>query len=152
MEEVWTVLAPCVYAFIACIGFSVMFNIHSAGIFICAFGGSLGWLIYQLSAPVFSGPVLQSLAAGVAVSLYSEAMARLRKCPVTAYLIVSLFPLVPGGGIYYTMEYALQGDTEHFYAKGMETLGVAGALAVGVLLVASIVRLFFAFRHHRLHR
>lgn len=152
MEEVWAILAPCVYAFAACIGFSILFNIHSGGIFICALGGSLGWLVYQLTAPAMGSAVLQSLAAGVAVSLYSEVMARLRKCPVTAYLIVSLFPLVPGGGIYYTMEYALQGDTEQFYAKGMETLGVAGALAVGVLLVASIVRLFFAFRHHRLHR
>lgn len=152
MSEWMIRLLPCVYAFIACIGFSIMFNIHSLGIFICAFGGGLGWLVYLLCGPALHSPVLQSLMAGIAVSLYSEIMARVRKCPVTAYLIVSLFPLVPGGGIYYTMEHALKGETELFYAKGMETLGIAGALAVGVLLVASVVRLFFAFRHHRLHR
>ena len=52
-------------------------------------------------------------------------MARLRKCPVTSYLLVALFPLVPGGGICYTMEHALNGDTELFLDTLMHTLGLA---------------------------
>ena len=83
------------------------------------------------------------------VSAWSEVMARLRKCPVTSYLLVALFPLVPGGGIYYTMEHALNGDTELFLDTLMHTLGLAGALAVGVLLVASVVRLFTTYQSRR---
>ena len=56
--------------------------------------------------------------------------------PVTSYLLVALFPLVPGGGIYYTMEHALNGDTELFLDTLMHTLGLAGALAVGVMVVS----------------
>ena len=122
MREALLYLLPCVYAFLACIGFSMLFNIHGAGMLICAGGGALGWLCY---------------------------LARLRTCPVTSYLLVALFPLVPGGGIYYTMEHALNGDTELFLDTLMHTLGLAGALAVGVLLVASVVRLFTTYQSRR---
>ena len=116
---------PCVYAFLACIGFSLLFNIHgAAGMLICA----------------------------VDVEAWSEGMARVRKCPVTSYLLVALFPLVPGGGIYYTMEHAVNGETELFLETLMHTLGLAGALAVGVLLVASSVRLFTSYRRREPRR
>ncbi len=131
---------PCVYAFFACIGFSMLFNIHGVGILICAGGGSLGWLVYLLSAPLVHSDIVQSLFAAVAISVWSEVMARLRKCPVTGYLLVALFPLVPGGGIYYTMEHAMSGDSAAFLDSLLHTLGLAGALAVGVLLVASLAR------------
>lgn len=131
---------PCVYAFFACIGFSMLFNIHGVGILICAGGGSLGWLVYLLAAPLVHSDIVQSLFAAVAISAWSEIMARLRKCPVTSYLLVALFPLVPGGGIYYTMEHAMSGDSAAFLDSLLHTLGLAGALAVGVLLVASLAR------------
>ena len=48
MREALLYLLPCVYAFLACIGFSMLFNIHGAGMLICAGGGALGWLCYLL--------------------------------------------------------------------------------------------------------
>lgn len=44
--------APCFYAFFACIGFSMLFNIHGVGMLICAGGGGLGWLVYLLAAQI----------------------------------------------------------------------------------------------------
>ena len=79
-------------------------------------------------------------------------MARIRKCPVTGYLLVAIFPLVPGGGIYYTMEHAINGETEVFLSSFLHTLGIAGALAVGVLMVSSSVRMWTSYhvsRHRR---
>lgn len=141
---------PAVYAFLACIGFAILFNIHGVGIFICAGGGGLGWLCYLLTAPLVHSDIIQSFFAALVISAWSELMARLRKCPVTSYLLVALFPLVPGGGIYYTMEHALNGETNQFLESLMHTLGMAGALAVGVLLVASAVRLFTDRRTRRM--
>ena len=40
MREALLYLLPCVYAFLACIGFSMLFNIHGAGMLICA--GEIG--------------------------------------------------------------------------------------------------------------
>ena len=149
MREALLYLLPCVYAFLACIGFSMLFNIHGAGMLICAGGGALGWLCYLLTGPLVGNDIIQSFFAALVISAWSEVMARLRKCPVTSYLLVALFPLVPGGGIYYTMEHALNGDTELFLDTLMHTLGLAGALAVGVLLVASVVRLFTTYQSRR---
>ena len=142
---------PCFYAFLACIGFSMLFNIHGVGMLICAGGGFLGWLVYLLTAPMVHSEIIQSLFAAVAISAWSEIMARLRKCPVTSYLLVALFPLVPGGGIYYTMEHAMSGDSALFLDSLLHTLGLAGALAVGVLLVSSLARLMTNYQNRRRH-
>ena len=150
MTEAVSYFLPCVYAFAACIGFSPMFNIHgAAGMLICAGGGSLGWLCYLLTAPLVHSDIVQCFLAALVISAWSELMARLRKCPVTSYLLVALFPLVPGGGIYYTMEHAVRGETQLFLETLLHTLGLAGALAVGVLVVASVVRLS---ANHKLRR
>lgn len=150
--EQFTYYLPCIYAFLACIGFSLLFNIHGVGMLICAGGGALGWLVYLLAAPLVHSDITQSFLAALAISAWSEIMARLRRCPVTSYLLVALFPLVPGGGIYYTMEHAMSGETALFLESLLHTLGLAGALAVGVLLVASLARLVTNYQngHHRL--
>lgn len=141
MEVVTSFLIPCLSAFFACVGFCFLYNIRGMGIVICSFGGMLGWLCYLLCAPLGSD-IVQSFLATVVISAYSEMMARVRRCPVSAYLLVALFPLVPGGGIYYSMEHAMNGETELFLSTLIHTLGLAGALAVGVLSVASLVRLW----------
>ena len=90
--------------------------------------------------------LLGYFVAALVISAYAEIMSRVRKCPVTGYLLISFFPLVPGAGIYYTMEYMLQGNTEMFLNQGLHTLGLAGSLAVGVLVMSSAVRVIITIR------
>lgn len=40
------------------------------------------------------------------------------------------------------MEYCIAGNTQMFLETGLHTLGIAGALALGILLVSSLNRLF----------
>jgi len=137
---------PVLWAFFGAGGFAVIYNIHGLGILICALGGALGWLANLLSAPLLQNDIAQYFFAALVISAYAEIMARIRKCPVTGYLLVAIFPLVPGGGIYYTMEYAIRGEADAFLASLLHVLGLAGALAVGVLLVSSAVRMWGTFR------
>ena len=144
MELFTGYLLPVLFACVASGGFAVIYNIHGPGILICALGGGLGWLTYLLAAPLGSD-IAQTLCAAIVIAVYSEVMARIRRCPVTGYLLVGIFPLVPGGGVYYTMEHAINGEIDLFLSTFLHTLGVAGALAVGVLLVSSLVRMQHAF-------
>ena len=64
-------------------------------------------------------------------------MARLRKCPATSYLLISMFPLVPGLTIYQAMDHAIQGNTDLFWETFFRTFGIAGCIALGLLLVSS---------------
>lgn len=141
MSMEWTYFLPCLWAFLACVGFCAFLNIRTLpGVVICCCGGALGWLVYLLALLAGASDLLGYFLAALVISAYAELMARIRKCPVTGYLLISFLPLVPGAGIYNTMEYALQGNTEMFLSQGMHTLGLAGSLAVGVLVMSSAVR------------
>ena len=138
--DIWSqYVLPCLCAFAGCIRFTLVFNIHGPGKLIAGCGGALGWLVYLLAGKT----ILAGFFAAMAISLFSEVMARIRRCPVTGYQLVALLPLVPGGGIYYAMGYCLEGDTEQFLSALLGTLGMAAALAVGVILASSLFRAVF---------
>ena len=82
-------------------------------------------------------------------AVYSEVMARVRKYPAISYLVISIFPLIPGAGVYYTMNYAVRGQTELFLQQGMHTAAIAGIMAVAILLVSTVVRMIFTNRKRK---
>ena len=130
----------CVYAFASCVGFCILLYIRGSSIFWMSLGGAIGWFVYLLCAPA-QNDLLQYFAGTIALAVYAEIMARVRRAPATGYLHVALLPMVPGGGIYYTMEYGIAGNTERFLETGMHTLGIAGSLALGILVVSSVARI-----------
>lgn len=149
MELLDHFVLPCAYAFLACAGFCLLYNIRGFGVVLCSLGGTVGWLVYLVAEYAGTGKTLASFLAGLTIAAYAEIMARIRKCPASSYLLISFFPLVPGAGVYYTMAAYFQEDTERFVTVGRETLEVAGGLAIGVLLVSSAVRMLNQFLHKK---
>lgn len=139
----------CLFAFVACLGFCPAYNVQGVGALLCCLGGALGWMAYLLAMPVFIGNTyIASLIAAVVVAAYSEFMARVRKCPATSYLVIAMFPLVPGLTIYQAMDYGIQGNTDLFLETFIRTFGIAGCLALGVLLVSAAMELMGRRRRH----
>ena len=106
-------------------------------------------ILAAISIPIFTRQLEASREATDLAnvrSAYAEVMARVFKAPVTGFLTIGILPLVPGGGIYYTMEYCVSGETSQFIETGIHTFAIAGALAIGVLVVSSLVRLFHMMR------
>ena len=134
------ILLPCFYAFFSCAAFSIYFNVSPKRIPLTCFGGALGLLVYLLLD--FPSDVPRYFIATVVISVYAEVMARICKVPVTLFLTTAVLPLVPGGGMYYTMEYCLRGETALFVETGLNTLALAGAIALGIMLVSSLVRMW----------
>jgi uncharacterized membrane protein YjjB (DUF3815 family) len=134
-------LIPC---FVGCMGFCIIFNIHGKGSLFCALGGVLVWIVYSLTLQL-SGSDLAGYFWGTLVAAgFSELMARVRKCPAISYLVVAIFPLIPGAGVYYTMRYAVLGQMDLFASQLMHTAAIAGIMAVAILLVSTSVRLWFS--------
>lgn len=127
---------------IGCVGFAVLFNIHGPGIMLCALGGVLAWMAYLITNDLTGHVVFANLIGGLVAAFYAEIMARIRKYPAISYLVVSIFPLIPGAGVYYTMSYAVHSDMSMLATKGMETAAVAGAIALGILLVSTAFRMW----------
>ena len=139
-------LTQLIACFTACIGFSLIFNIHGPGGLLCALGGTLTWGTYLLICQSGASDITAYFFASLVASLYSEIMARVRKYPAISYLVVSIFPLIPGAGVYYTMNNALRGDMTAFSDKGVHTLSVAGSIAVGILIVSTCFRLWTTWK------
>lgn len=136
MTELFRAIAG---SFIACFAFCFVLNARGIFLLYAPLGAVLCWLSYLAAGLRFS-ELTSYFIATVAVSIYAEMMARRKKAPVTIFLLIGLLPLVPGGGIYYTMEHALAGDTAAFLTEGLRTFGIAASLALGVLVVSSVTR------------
>ena len=140
-----SLLLQCFYAFAATVAFGVVFNIRGQALVIAGIGGALGWFLY-MGLQGFFNDIPQYFIATLAVSLYAEIMARRFKAPATIYLAAALIPLVPGGGIYYTMEHFINGRVDDAINTGLHTLGIAGALAMGIIIVSSSIRIWLNIR------
>lgn len=87
-------MMPCLYAFLACIAFSIIYHVSWKRIPLTCLGGALGWLVYLLLD--FPSDVPKYFIATVVISVYSEIMARVCKVPVTLFLTTAVLPLVRG--------------------------------------------------------
>lgn len=135
----WASLLPC---FFGCLGFCILFNIHGRGTIFCVLGGVLTWTVYSLALRFGFSDLIAYFGATLVSAAYAETMARIRKCPAIGYLVVGIFPLIPGAGVYYTMRYAVLGNTDMFASQGMHTAAIAGIMAVAILLVSTSVRIW----------
>ena len=131
----------CAASFLACLGFVILFNIHGYGNMLCAIGSALTWAAYCIGSANGLGYFTCCLIGTMVSAAFAETMARIRKYPAISYLIISVLPLIPGSSIYYAALAAMQGNMDRFIYYGTETLGTAGAMAVGILLVSTAVRI-----------
>ncbi len=129
------------YSFLASLGFAFIFNIRGKNIFIASIGGSLSWLIYLMIQNAHGSITVSLFVAAFIVSIYSEAMARVFKSPVTTYTICGIIPLVPGSGMYSTMYETISGNVSKATLAGLQTLTGAGAIAIAMVMVSSLCRL-----------
>ena len=131
-----------VSAFIAAFAFGIVFNIKGKKLFFAAICGALGWFVYKLSLMFGYTDITSLFLASIALSVYSEIFARILKTPVTTFVVAALIPLVPGGGMYYTMVEAISGNIMKSLETGIKTMASAGALALGIILVSTLTKTF----------
>ena len=136
-----SIAIQCLAGLVGTLGFGLMFNMHGRGIPFALLGSVISWLVCALCMRWGVAEPLSYLIAAAASSLYAEIMARIRKFPATSYLLCALVPLIPGGGIYYTMDYVRRGMLSEAWDKGMLTAAIAGSVAVGVLLISTAFRM-----------
>ena len=145
----YPLLISSVFCFIGCVGFSILFNIHKLGILLCALGGTIAWISYCITLELMQDGISAYFVSAFVASLYSEILARIRKFPALSYLVISIFPMIPGAGVYYTMIWAVRGNMEQFLNQGMYTAAIAGVMAVGILLPSTLFRMYADWRRSK---
>ena len=133
-----TDILQIVTAFIGSLGFALLFNIRGKKLIVASLGGLISWTLFIALGWFISGEAIRYFIVALLLSLYAELMARLLKTPTTTFIITSLIPLIPGSSLYYTMAYAFKSDSHNFIKNGINTLQLAGALALGIIFATAV--------------
>ncbi|MCL2702894.1 MAG: threonine/serine exporter family protein [Defluviitaleaceae bacterium] len=142
-----TLIIQTAVAFAATFTFSMIFNIPGKELLFCGITGAAGWFVSRLMLVfVPGGLVLGTFAGTLVLTFIGRCLSYARKTPVLVYLIGGILPLVPGAGIYYTMyEFIIENDTLKALELGIETAKITGVIAIGIICVLSLPRIFFIF-------
>ncbi len=139
----YELIKTCIASFLACLGFSLLYNIHGKNLLISSLCGTFAYAIYLIADVFFPSLVVPYFLSGFSIAIYSEVAARIFKAPVTVYLIPGIIPLVPGLTVYRTMQACLSSDLSLFGTGLFNTFKIGGAITLGLILASTFFRLFW---------
>lgn len=140
-------------AFFGSLGFGALYNIHGRKLFLAALGGLLAWAVYLLVNQFTPSPYPCAFLGSMALTIYSELMARWQKAPTTMFLVTATIPLIPGAGLYRTVSAMMIKDAARAAEQGTYTLLFAASMAAGITFTTLCFRLLMtrAREHHLKH-
>ena len=122
-------------AFAAIFTFAMALEIPKKYLINCGFIGAAGWFVYLVVLQRF-GMMTANLLGAAAITLLAHFFARIKKAPVTMFLT-----LVPGAGLYRSVHYFFIGNRSMGAAYLVQTLQIAGVIALGIFMVDSLVEI-----------
>lgn len=133
---------------IGSLGFSVLFNVRGKRLGLIALASAVSWLGYVL-CDFFGAGTFWAIFCGTAVAgLISEILARVVKAPVLMLLVPILIPLFPGSTLYNMMSSLVRSRHEPFLRYARQLLEEAGAIALGIILCASVMSIFVGIQNY----
>lgn len=121
-----------VAAGVATAGFGMMFRMQHRSLLPGAIIGGLGYVLYEWLMMGYGSATVASFAAALFVGIASEIVARWLKSPAIVYATAGVIPLVPGAWLYRTMLNVVNADYNAAIAVGLETIMIAGAIAMAL--------------------
>lgn len=139
----WESIFQILLAAIGSAGFAIALNAKKTRILAGGIGGGISWGIYVLCEYLSLNEFASSLISAIFVYVYSAVLSRTQKAPINVFFAPTVIPLLPGGGLYYTIYALMENNRSEFYAFGKETLQISLGLVIGFVL-SSVVWNFFA--------
>lgn len=131
------------------LGFALLFRVRGKLLIIAFLGGLLSWGTYCIAGNFVGHEALQYLVATTVLTLYSEALARLLRCPSTIMLVTGWIPLIPGGSLYYSISALVQDNMAEFVDRILHTFLLMIAMSAGMLLAMTVVHFVTPLRPHK---
>ncbi|MGL5635069.1 MAG: threonine/serine exporter family protein [Sarcina sp.] len=124
---------------VGALGYALVYNVKRDKLIVVTIGGLLTITAYVIINNMFNNILLATTISSALITFYSEILARYLKSPATVFLLPGIIPLVPGGGLFYTMTGLLKGNMTQFNSYGISTFETAAGIAIGVILASVIV-------------
>lgn len=131
-----TLMVQTIAATTGSLAFGIVYKVKAKRLPVVAIGGGIGWFLYSMFFEMSGNVFLSNVAASIFATGFSEVMARKLKAPVVVFLLPCLIPLVPGGGLYYTMSLAVLRNMAQARNYLVSTVEAAFGIAAGVIVVS----------------
>lgn len=141
------IISQFLISFFATVGFAFLFKLSKEAIFSAGIVGAVGWCVYFSSSLIFHSVISASFLGALTVGILGEIFARIEKKPATLFIIPGIIPLVPGGGLYYTMLYLIEKDFSKAATKGVESFFIAAAIAIGIIISSTMSKSIRRFKN-----
>lgn len=132
-------------AFAAVFMFTMLLEVPKQYIPYAAATGAIGWWVYLLVQDKGYSTMAAAFLSTMVVALLSHILARIEKAPVTVFLVSGILPSVPGAAIYRSVYFLIHNFPLPATNYLLETLQIAGAIAMAIFIVDSLFRLFMAY-------
>lgn len=136
------------YSFMAAMFFSFLFNVPKKSVLISATIAGIGYVIFITVGNDPSTELTGYFIGTLIMAILSEIAARVMKMAATIFITIAVIPLVPGLGLYRTMQLFVQNDYNGFLQAGTHTLLAAGAIAMAIAINTFFVKISLdMFKH-----
>ena len=126
------------------VAFAIIYRVNVKYLPLAALGGVLTYFVYHAVAFLGMGVFAAALLSAAFSALFSEVFAKIKKAPVSIFLLPCSIPIVPGSELYYTMASFISRDfSAAFYHLG-QALGIGLGIAAGIVIVPIVWQLCFA--------
>lgn len=133
------IIRQFVYGFFSTLGFALLFQAPKRSLTTNGVIGGIGWVVYKFLMLGGYSVLFSALIASLIIGSLSAILSIYIKMPAITFFAPSIIPLVPGGGMYYTMYYLIMEEMDKFGSKALETTLTALAIAMGIFLSVSMV-------------
>lgn len=136
-------------AFLSVYFFTMLLEIPKKYAVYCAITGGVNWWIYLVVMEMTGSSMSAAFFASLAVAFLSQIFARIQKTPVSVFLVAGILPTVPGGGIYRCVYYFIRNNSNQSSYYLLQTLKVAGAIAVAIFVTDSLFRFYQYYQNYK---
>ncbi len=133
------IVVRLITSIVGTVGFAMLFKISHKRMVWAALGGLFTCAVYELVYYLGADLLITAFIAATAMTLYSEAFARIVRAPALTFLLPCAVPIVPGSGLYYTIYNLLFYNEEALFKNGKNTLMIFLGMAVGISVGSAIV-------------
>lgn len=137
-DSMGTLILHSLAAGLGTIAFGMMFRVRVNHFVDCGVLGSITWMLYLMLLRRETSALLAIFASSLLAVMAARLLAMKRRCPMTVFLMTSLFPLLPGISFYRAVYYMPQGNDRAAMSFANECFLSAFTIAVTIAVVQEI--------------
>lgn len=140
-QETFPIAIQAIGGFTGTVAFAVLFGVQRKYYPIIGLVGMVSWTAYIISFRYVGLGIGGSTAIATSVVAFSSYfLARRLKCPSTIFLICGNFPLIPGGGVFWTVYFMVSGQMMNGARYGFLSIEITVAIVLAMITVSNIYK------------